>query len=63
MHLDKTKKSTFVDFHILCPRRDSNSHGLRHTILSRACIPIPPLGPVSRKSIKLQVKSPRNLFA
>ena len=26
-----------------CRRRDSNSHGLPHTILSRACIPVSPL--------------------
>ncbi len=28
----------------LCPGRGSNPHALRHTILSRACMPIPPPG-------------------
>lgn len=30
-------------FYFLCWRRDLNPQDLRHTILSRTCIPIPPL--------------------
>ena len=29
---------------VWCPTRDSNSHALRHMILSHACLPVPPVG-------------------
>ena len=33
-----------LTFSFWCPRRESNSHGLPHAILSRARLPIPPPG-------------------
>src|SRR3989304_9954438 len=33
-----------------CRRGDLNPHGLPHTPLKRACLPVPPLRPKSRKS-------------
>ena len=29
-----------------CPKRDSNSHALRHWFLRPACLPVPPSGPL-----------------
>jgi len=33
---------------VWCPRQELNLQAFRHTVLSRACLPIPPLGPSSR---------------
>lgn len=41
--LNASTRRLFRFFNIWCRRRDSNPQPLRHTILSRARIPIPPL--------------------
>lgn len=42
----KTSAYTNSAIPALCPRWESNPHPLRDTILSRARIPVPPLGPM-----------------
>ena len=43
-HYQNKKPGARPDFLFRCPRWESNPHPLRDTILSRARIPIPPLG-------------------
>jgi hypothetical protein len=49
-HYQNKKLGTRPSFLFRCPRWESNPHPLRDTILSRARIPVPPLGHLSTRA-------------